>query len=74
MFHEIHFPESMVNFRRLKGYSILLLIFIFFACQPDVSEPKFVLIKYPAKTVQKSNSIKLYTRYMPWFQSKPFDG
>ncbi|MCB0283180.1 MAG: hypothetical protein KDF60_11420 [Calditrichaeota bacterium] len=53
------------------------LLLIFFACSDKATNPEkddFTLQVFEPVAVSKSNSIKVYMHYMPWFASKEIDG
>ncbi len=54
---------------KLLTISIFLGIF-FFSCNKDKPElPVFTLKEYDAEKVTKTNSMKIYMHYMPWFET-----
>jgi hypothetical protein len=58
---------------------IMSLGFIFYACDKKDKEPVIpdknngnndTVVKYDPADVQKSNSVKIYVHYMPWFETR----
>lgn len=67
--------ENIKKYRHSLRHVIFttsLVMAVLFSCSSSDPEPEEEVTGPPA--VQKTNSMKVYMHYMPWFQSKPFAG
>lgn len=68
----------------MKNFTIAVIALLMLSCekaqveavQETVLEPiiDYSVLQSSPVSVNKSNSIRVYVHYMPWFQSKPFSG
>lgn len=57
-----------------KMLAAVLLISVFSCADKIVQEDSFVVEEFDAVQVSKTNPMKVYVHYMPWFFSKNYDG
>ena len=57
-----------------KIIAAVLLMSLFSCTDNNVQEDLFVVEEFDPVTLSKTNPMKVYAHYMPWFFSKNFDG